>query len=171
MTTLTSDYNIPDNDVDRTIDQLTDNVIDLTHAIKENVIINAEHFYTGWKKFVFKENIINIAVGMIIARSFKNTVNSMVVDIIMPIIIGFGVGSNVEDLFIVLKAGKNNINNTYITLKDAQEDGAVTINYGLFINIFFDLIFVTLCLYIALRTTYRIKDKVNKKILEKKLKN
>lgn len=171
MTTLTSDYNIPDNDVDRTIDQLTDNVIDLTHAIKENVIINAEHFYTGWKKFVFKENIINIAVGMIIARSFKNTVNSMVVDIIMPIIIGFGVGSNVEDLFIVLKAGKNNINNTYITLKDAKEDGAVTINYGLFINIFFDLIFVTLCLYIALRTTYRIKDKVNKKILEKKLKN
>ncbi|OUU18287.1 MAG: hypothetical protein CBB97_21120 [Candidatus Endolissoclinum sp. TMED37] len=171
MNTLTSKYNIPDNEVDRTFDEVTGDIIDLTELIKNKVIINAEHFYTGWKKFVFKENIINIAVGMIIARSFKNTVNSLVVDIIMPIIIGFGVGANVEDLFIILSPGKNTVNNTYITLKQAQEDGAVTINYGLFINIFFDLVFVTLFLYASLRATYKLKDKVNKKILKKKLKN
>jgi len=171
MSTLTSDYNIPDNDVDRTFDEVTEDIIDLTSFLKNKAIINAEHFYTGWKKFVFKENIINIAVGMIIARSFKNTVNSLVVDIIMPIIIGFGVGSNVEDLFIILSPGENVVNNTYITLKQAQEDGAVTLNYGLFMNIFFDLIFVTLFLYTSLKATYRLKDKVNEKILEKKLKD
>ena len=80
--------------------------------IKDNV----EDFYHGWKKFVFKDSIINIAVGMIVATSFKNTVNSLVVDIIMPIIIGFGVKSNVHDLFIVLVNGEHKSKNeTYIT--------------------------------------------------------
>ena len=72
-----------------------------TNAVKNNV----EIFYNGWKRFVFKDSILNIAV-MIIAKSFKNTVNSVVVDIIMPLIIGFGVGANVHDLFLVLVDGK-----------------------------------------------------------------
>tara|TARA_X000000950_G_C13811674_1_gene617918 strand:+ start:376 stop:1002 length:627 start_codon:yes stop_codon:yes gene_type:complete len=132
-----------------------------TNAVKNNV----EIFYNGWKRFVFKDSIINIAVGMIIAKSFKNTVNSVVVDIIMPLIIGFGVGANVHDLFLVLVDGeekkKQDSNITYITLDDAKRDGAVTLNYGLFINILFDLIFVTLCLYTALKIFDRFKKKLD----------
>ena len=161
------------------IDRVDDIVDDVAHStvnigkkvgkmgliVGEKVGDNVEDFYHGWKKFVFKDSIINIAVGMIVARSFKNTVNSVVVDIIMPVLLGFGVGANVHDLFIVLVDGKekknmekNGIYNfTYITLEDAKRDGAVTLNYGLFINIFFDLIFVTLCLYLSLRIIYRVK--------------
>ncbi len=143
----------------------SDTVIEKSKVISITVRDNAEDFYKGWKKFVFKDSIINIAVGMIIATSFKNTVNSLVVDIIMPLIIGFGVKANVHDLFIVLVDGeKKHYNETYITLEQAKQDGAVTLNYGLFINIFFDLIFVTLCLYLSLKIIYKVKHNVKKNI-------
>lgn len=170
------------------IDRVDDIVDDVAHStvnigkkvgkigimVGEKVGDNVEDFYHGWKKFVFKDSIINIAVGMIVARSFKNTVNSVVVDIIMPVLLGFGVGANVHDLFVVLVDGKqkknmekNGIYNfTYITLEDAKRDGAVTLNYGLFINIFFDLIFVTLCLYLSLRIIYRVK-KIKRNVKKK----
>ena len=168
----TNNYRFVDNEsINNTLNKITNDIDNMTTIIENNVHTNIEEFYVGWKKFVFKENIINIAVGMIIAHSFKNTVNSMVIDLIMPIIIGLGVGTNVENLFVVLKRGENIKNRTYITLKEAKEDGAVTFNYGLFINIFFDLIFVTLCLYTALRATYKIKSNLNKKIIKKHLSN
>ena len=78
----------------------------------------------------------------------------------MPLILGFGVGANVEDLFIVLKDGNNINNKSYVTLLDAQNDGAVTLNYGKFINIFIDLIFVTVCLYVWLGIIYKVKLKL-----------
>ena len=178
-----------------------DRIIDTVEDMGEGAIIvgkkvskvskqiggNVGEFYTGWRKFVFKDSIINIAVGMIVARSFKNTVNSLVVDIIMPLLIGFGVGTNVHDLFIVLVHGSDKMinNNTYrgdggdgsgggesgevdggyyeyITLEQAKADGAVTLNYGVFINIFFDLMFVTLCLYICLFIIEKCKKKARK---------
>ena len=170
------------------IDRVDDIVDDVAHStvnigkkvgkmgliVGEKVGDNVEDFYHGWKKFVFKDSIINIAVGMIVARSFKNTVNSVVIDIIMPVLLGFGVGANVHDLFIVLVDGKEKknmekkgiYNFTYITLEDAKRDGAVTLNYGLFINIFFDLIFVTLCLYLSLRIIYRVK-KIKRNVKKK----
>ena len=41
-----------------------------------------EHFYKGWYQFAFKENVLHVAIGMILASSFQKLVNSMVVDII-----------------------------------------------------------------------------------------
>lgn len=158
--------------IQENIDLLEDRFEDASEVIFEKSKIlsikvkdNAEDFYHGWKKFVFKDSIINIAVGMIVAASFKNTVNSLVVDIIMPLIIGFGVKANVHDLFVVLVDGENKPENkTYITLEEAKKDGAVTVNYGSFINIFFDLIFVTLCLYMSLKVIHKVKNNVKKNI-------
>ncbi len=115
-------------------------------------------FYTGWKAFAFKDNIINVAIGMIIATSFKMVINSLVNDIIMPIMIGIGAKSNTLDLFIILVPGKSH-NTTYYTLKDAQNDGAVTLNYGNFINNFCNLFIVSLLLYSFLKILSKIKKK------------
>ena len=101
-------------------------------------------FYNGWKAFAFKDNIINVAIGMIIATSFKMLVNSLVSDIIMPIFIGIGAKSNTLDLFIILVPGRSH-NTTYYTLKDAQNDGAVTLNYGNFIHNCCNLIIIASC--------------------------
>ena len=158
---IESNISILENKIENTGEFVFEKSKIVSIKIKDSV----EDFYHGWKKFVFKDSIINIAVGMIVATSFKNTVNSLVVDIIMPLIIGFGVKSNVHDLFVVLVNGENKPENkTYITLEEAKKDGAVTVNYGSFINIFFDLIFVTLCLYLSLKLIYKIKNKVKKKV-------
>ena len=122
-------------------------------------------FYKGWKSFAFKDDIINIAVGMVIATSFKNVIGSMVSDIIMPLLIGIGVGTHTENLFKVLVVGKSG-NSSYITLQNAKDDAAVTLNYGMFIKVFMNLVFVSLFLYIILK----IIDKVKKGVL-KEIKN
>ena len=124
-----------------------------------------KNFYNDWRSFAFKDDIINIAVGMIIAASFKNVINSMVIDIIMPILLGIGVGSHTENLFTILVDGKSG-NKTYITLEDAKKDGAVTLNYGLFINVFIDLLFVSLFLYIFLKIINKIKKNVSEEIIK-----
>lgn len=131
-----------------------DKVEETTHNIKSDIKV----FYEGWRQFAFKDNITNVAIGMIIATSFKNAVNSFMVDIIMPCLIGFGTGSNTEDLFIILKKGPTN--NTYITLKQAKDDGAVTLNYGLFLNVFIDLLFISFILYITLKTSKKVKKSI-----------
>jgi large conductance mechanosensitive channel len=138
--------------------------------IQEDTIINAPNiiikdvkkFYKGWKQFAFKDNVIHIAIGMIMASSFQKLVGSMVVDIIMPILIGIGVGTQSENLFAVLSHGKTE-NVTYITPKQAKEDGAVTLNYGIFINTFVNLLFVSFCLYLVLQIISFIKKKAEKK--------
>ena len=135
--------------------------------VEENIITESKNkikkFYKGWKRFAFKDDIINIAVGMIIATSFKSVINSMVKDILVPLLIGFGVGTHTENLFKVLVVGISG-NNTYITLEEAKKDSAVTLNYGMFINVFMNLIFVSLFLYISLKLINKIKTSVIKEI-------
>jgi large conductance mechanosensitive channel len=135
-----------------------------------NIEKNLEKFYTGWRRFAFKDDIINIAIGMIIATSFKAVVNSLVVDIIMPLLIGFGAKSNVPNLFIVLVEGKN-YNGTYHTLQQAKKDGAVTLNYGVFIHVFCDLIMISLILYLVMKIIDKIKktEKFLKKQIEENI--
>jgi large conductance mechanosensitive channel len=141
------------NEIEKITDNLNEN-LDLIISDIENrkIVINnkIKKLYSGWKKFAFRDNIINVAIGMIIATSFKNVVKSLIEDIITPCLIGFGVGTNTENLFIILRHG-NNVNITYITLNEAREDGAVTINYGLFIHVFLNLIFVSFILYLLLK--------------------
>ena len=143
-------------EINERIDIIEDEVNKQSGVFKKKIDV----FYSGWRKFAFKDDIINIAIGMIIATSFKNLVNSLVVDIITPCLIGFGVGANTEDLFIILREGSSN--ETYNTLTKAKEDGAVTLNYGLFIHVFIDLIFVSIILYLMMR----LIDKIQKEMHE-----
>ena len=128
------------NDVIEEICEVTNDVAD---GIEEN--------FKGWKNFAFKKDVLKVSIGMIMAMTFQSVVNSMVVDIITPMIIGYGVGTHVENLFLVLKQG-NTYNVTYVTVEDAKEDNAVTLNYGLFINMVSNLVFASLFLYTLIRT-------------------
>lgn len=59
-------------------------------------------------------------------------------------------------MFVILSKG-NSHNTTYITVEDAKNDGAVTLNYGIFISVFTNLIFISICLYFILRIIAKIK--------------
>ena len=140
-----------------------DNIQDDTIINAQKIIIkDVKKFYKGWKQFAFRENVLHIAIGMIMATSFQKLVGSMVVDIIMPILIGVGVGTHSENLFAVLSQGKT-YNATYNTPQQAKEDGAVTLNYGLFLNTLVNLMFVSFCLYLVLYVISFIKKKAEKK--------
>jgi large conductance mechanosensitive channel len=85
-----------------------------------------------FKAFIMKGNVVDMAVGIIIGVAFGAIVASFVKDVIMPPI-GLGLGKiDFANLLIVLKQGSPV--GPYASLATAQTAGAVTLNYGQFIN-------------------------------------
>ena len=86
-----------------------------------------------FKAFAMRGNVLDLAVGIIIGGAFGTIVKSLVDDVIMPPI-GLALGNvDFSDLFLLLKAGTKAAP-PYATLAEAQAAGAVTVNYGLFVN-------------------------------------
>jgi large conductance mechanosensitive channel len=93
-----------------------------------------------FKAFIMRGNVIDMAVGIIIGIAFGLVVNSFVKDIIMPPI-GLALGNvDFTNLFVVLKEGLTP--GPYASLAAAQAAGAVTINYGTFINAVVNLLII-----------------------------
>jgi large conductance mechanosensitive channel len=85
-----------------------------------------------FKAFIMKGNVVDMAVGIIIGAAFGAIVTSIVKDVIMPPI-GLGLGNiDFSNLAIVIKEGSPP--SPYASIAASQAAGAITINYGLFIN-------------------------------------
>ncbi|MDD4230709.1 MAG: large conductance mechanosensitive channel protein MscL [Dehalococcoidales bacterium] len=85
-----------------------------------------------FKAFIMRGNVVDMAVGIIVGAAFGAIVTSLVNDVIMPPI-GLVLGNiDFSDLMIVLKEGATP--GPYESLAAAKEAGAVTLNYGAFIN-------------------------------------
>lgn len=117
-----------------------------------------------FKAFVLRGNVLDLAVGIIIGAAFVTVVNSLVKDILMPPIgLLFG---NVDfaNLFVLLKAG--NPPGPYATLADAQAAGAVTLNYGLFINQIISFLIVALAIFLVVRAVNRLREREKEAVAE-----
>ncbi|MBN1367929.1 MAG: large conductance mechanosensitive channel protein MscL [Dehalococcoidales bacterium] len=99
-----------------------------------------------FKAFIMRGNVVDMAVGIIIGAAFGAIITSLVKDIIMPPI-GLGLGNvDFTNLYVVLKpAGV-----VYNSLADAQDAGAVTINYGLFINTIIIFLIIALVVFFGI---------------------
>jgi large conductance mechanosensitive channel len=85
-----------------------------------------------FKAFIMKGNVVDMAVGIIIGAAFSPIIASLVKDVIMPPI-GLALGKvDFSNLYVVLRQGK--VAGPYTSLAVAQTAGAITINYGNFIN-------------------------------------
>ncbi len=85
-----------------------------------------------FKAFIMRGNVVDMAVGIIIGAAFGPIVGSLVKDVIMPPI-GLALGKvDFSNLFVILTQGK--VPGPYPSLAAAQAAGAVSINYGVFIN-------------------------------------
>ena len=85
-----------------------------------------------FKAFIMRGNVVDLAVGIVIGVAFGAIVSSFVKDVIMPPV-GLALGNvDFANLFVVLKQGT--VAGPYPSLSAAQEAGAVSINYGVFIN-------------------------------------
>ena len=97
------------------------------------------------KAFIMRGNVVDMAVGIIIGAAFGAIITSLVKDVIMPPI-GLALGNvDFSNLFVVLKEGSTAA--PYESLAAAQTAGAVTINYGLFINTIIIFLIIALAVF------------------------
>ena len=113
-----------------------------------------------FKKFAMRGNVVDMAVGIIIGGAFGKIVSSLVNDVIMPPI-GMMMGNvDFSQLFINL-SGED-----YASLAAAQEAGAATINYGIFINTVLDFIIVAFAIFMVIKGMNNMKKKEEEKPAE-----
>lgn len=98
-----------------------------------------------FKEFISKGSVMDLAVGVIIGGAFSKIVSSLVDDIIMPLIGLLLGGADISNYFITLDGGK------YATLAEAQEAGAATLNYGLFLNRIIDFLIIAFVLFLIIK--------------------
>ncbi|HEY8353573.1 MAG TPA: large conductance mechanosensitive channel protein MscL [Methylophilaceae bacterium] len=108
-----------------------------------------------FKAFAMRGNVVDMAVGIIIGAAFGSIVKSLVDDVIMPPI-GLLLGNvDFSDLFLVLKEGATP--EPYATLAAARDAGAVTLNYGLFVNALVSFLIVAFAVFLLVRAINRLK--------------
>ena len=108
-----------------------------------------------FKEFAVKGNVVDMAVGIIIGAAFGTIVKSLVADVIMPPI-GLALGNvDFANLFVVLKQGAPA--GPYASLADAQAAGAVSINYGTFINTIISFIIIAFAVFLMIRNINKLK--------------
>ncbi len=111
--------------------------------------------FKEFKEFAMRGNVVDMAVGIIIGAAFGTVIKSLVADIIMPPI-GLLLGNvDFSNLYILLKPG--NPAGPYLALAEAQKAGAVTINYGAFINTVISFLIVALAVFLLIRSLNRLK--------------
>lgn len=110
-----------------------------------------------FKQFAMRGNVVDMAVGIIIGAAFGKIVESLVKDLIMPPI-GMLLGKvDFANLFMVLREGANP--GPYLSVDAAQKAGAVTFNYGVFINTCISFVIVAFAVFILIRAINRMKQK------------
>jgi large conductance mechanosensitive channel len=108
-----------------------------------------------FKEFIMRGNVIDMAVGIIIGAAFGTIIKSLVDDVIMPPI-GLLLGKvDFSNLFLVIREGK--VAGAYETLAAAKTAGAVTINYGLFINTIISFLIVASAVFMLIRAVNQLK--------------
>ncbi|MDY7092685.1 MAG: large conductance mechanosensitive channel protein MscL [Acidobacteriota bacterium] len=116
-------------------------------------------FMAEFKKFALRGNIADMAIGFTVGAAFTTIAKSVVNDIIMPPV-GLLMGrADFSDLFWLLKAGSEELP-PYATLADAQEAGAVTVNYGIFVNNVIAFLLVALVMFLIIRSINRLDEEM-----------
>jgi large conductance mechanosensitive channel len=114
--------------------------------------------FKEFKEFIMRGNVLDLAVAFIMGGAFGTIVKSLVDDVIMPPI-GLALGNvDFSNLFVLLKEGAK-APAPYATLAEAKAAGAVTMNYGLFVNSIISFVIVALAVFFLVRMANRMMPK------------
>lgn len=108
-------------------------------------------FITEFKEFALKGNVVDLAVGVIIGGAFQKIVDSLVKDVVMPVIGKLVGGVDFKHLYLNLGSG------TYETLEAAEKAGAPLVKYGVFINTAIDFVIVAMAIFVAIKAMNKLK--------------
>lgn len=118
-----------------------------------------KNMMSDFKEFASKGNILDMAIGLTMGTAFTKIVNSLVTEIISPILGYITKGIDFNTLFIALS--KEHFN----TIEEAKANGVITINYGVCITAIIDFLVIAFAIFIVIR----IKDRARNKILKKEV--
>lgn len=121
----------------------------------------AKGFIGEFKEFISRGNVMDMAIGVIIGGSFKGIIDSLVNDIIMPMISKLVGGLDFSNWFISLDGGQ------YATLAAAQEAGAATLNYGKFITVAINFLLMAFVIFVMVKMLNSVAEKRKKEDVEK----
>ena len=110
-----------------------------------------------FKAFISRGNVIDLAVGIIIGAAFTGIVNSLVNDVVMPIIGLLTSGVDFSNLFIPLSLEK--MNDTIKTVTAAKEAGIPIISVGVFINAVINFLIVSFVIFVLVKQINKLKRK------------
>lgn len=111
--------------------------------------------FKEFKEFAMKGNMLDLAVGLVMGTAFGAIVASLVKDVIMPPI-GLALGGiDFASLFVVLREGKTP--GPYPTVDAAHGAGAVTLNWGLFVNSIVSFIVIALAIFFVVKAMNRMR--------------
>lgn len=116
-------------------------------------------FINEFKKFIMRGNVIDLAVGVIIGGAFQAIVNSLVNDIVSPVISLATKGINFADKFIVLTMDDV----SFKTLEAAKEAGYATLNYGSFITAVINFLIMATVIFLLVKGINKISEIGKKK--------
>jgi large conductance mechanosensitive channel len=109
-----------------------------------------------FKEFAMRGNVVDMAVGIIIGAAFGSIVTSLVADVIMPPI-GLLLGNvDFSNLFVTLRDGA--VAGPYSSVAQAKAAGAVTLNYGLFVNAIISFLIVAFAVFMLIRAINKLKS-------------
>jgi large conductance mechanosensitive channel len=104
-----------------------------------------------FKEFAMRGNVMDLAIGVIIGGAFGKLVNSLVNDVLMPVL-GLTLGRvDFSNLFVTLGAG------SFATLADAKKAGVATLNYGLFLNTIIEFLIVAFAIFLLVKQLNRLQ--------------
>ena len=111
-----------------------------------------------FRKFILRGNIVELVIGFTVGAAFSSVARSVVNDIIMPPISLFLGKSDFSNLYFLLKEGRTPA--PYQSLSAAQDAGAVTINYGNFLNNLLSLTLVALAMFVIIKAVNKVETEL-----------
>jgi large conductance mechanosensitive channel len=109
---------------------------------------------SGFKKFLLRGNVVDLAVAVVIGAAFGKIVSSFVDDLLTPVL-GLLLGKvDFTNLFVSLNG------QAYATLAAAKEAGAPVLAYGAFLNNVINFLIVAFAIFLLVRTANRLKRPV-----------
>ena len=110
-----------------------------------------------FKEFAMRGNVLDMAVGIIIGAAFGTIVNSLVTDVIMPPV-GLALGGvDFTNMFVTLREGAKAAG-PYASLAAAKDAGAVTLNYGMFVNSIVSFLIVAFAIFMIVKGANSLKQ-------------
>lgn len=116
-----------------------------------------KRFLTEFKEFISRGNVIDMAVGVIIATSFGKITSSLVADVFMPLLSK-----------LIGNIDLTSMNFTLVSAENSSTGEAVTLGLGTFLTTIIDFIFVALAIFIMIKIIAKAKEITEAKLLKKK---